>query len=297
MDIYPQFSIDQDWGTPYFIEECCPGVYFLLTKSDSRTIGKELYAISKDYNGDIISKETMRYGVESNGMLLFDLDKDDSGARLVDYEIKRYRVKMGLALDPMDSIYSTALFASEHYPSYFGGQIPPRYTPYGLTVRVKTVENGIYFLETDQCKWLLALSYTIWDSGLTAELEALGSFYAHDLASGENATRYLFFTQDCFPPVIYELCEIGPYQGFADFISSKQALMNAVWEQSPLYAIQWNLREQLGLGVGNCLHRLLASLGCDDLPDSDQRKEEDVPRSYITYQSDLAARGFLRLPI
>ena len=197
------FQFDEAvWGTLRSAEECCPGVYYLTTDSGSQFYVNEFYAVPKDYSGDIISKETLAYGTESNGFLLFELGAEGSGAKLVNYEIQRYKVKMGMALNATESLYCTALYAMTQYPEYFGGVLPPRYTPCGLTVRVKTVSNGIYFVETDQCKWLLALNYCIWATELYADLTALGTFCTQDLQSGEEATRYLFFSQETFPVFI-----------------------------------------------------------------------------------------------
>ena len=291
------FQFDEAvWGTLRSAEECCPGVYYLATDSGSQFYVNEFYAVPKDYSGDIISKETLAYGTESNGFLLFELGAEGSGAKLVDYEIQRYKVKMGMALNATESLYCTALYAMTQYPEYFGGVLPPRYTPCGLTVRVKTVSNGIYFVETDQCKWLLALNYCIWATELYADLTALGTFCTQDLQSGEEATRYLFFSQETFPAIIYELYQVGRHRGFADFITSKEALMNAVWEQTPTYAIQYNLKVQLGLEPSHLLNWLFESFGYGMLADQDT-PQKDKPCPYITWNPDLSGKNYQLLPI
>ncbi len=56
----------------------------------------------------------------------------------------------------------------------------PIYTPNGFTVRYQTLENGIYWIETDECKEILAVCYPIWYAELPGTAQKLGKITEYD---------------------------------------------------------------------------------------------------------------------
>ncbi len=148
------------------IEEC-PGVFYLNICRPDSIVNRELYAVLPSAVPEIISEEAVTYGNKIGDTYFFEYDAGHSGWHLIQFEILRYKTKRGLLSEEEQSLYSTAIFAAEQYPEYFGETIPPRSTPWGLVIRYKKAVDGVYFLETDHCEWVLALSFTVWSVGIS----------------------------------------------------------------------------------------------------------------------------------
>ncbi len=215
------FRLDEDcWGKLESAVKECPGVYCVCTDGENESLFRELYVVMKAATPMIISPEVIARGVREGDVWVFEYEGVDSVFHLVGYEITRYRVKCGLPT--RDSLYSLAVFDAEFFPWYFGGTIPPRNTPFGLTVRVKKADEGLFFLETDQCRRLLAVSYPIWNTELSEETVELGVFCDDDLAAQAQESRYLFFPKERCEPAIYELSGNRDHLGLQQLISSGQ---------------------------------------------------------------------------
>lgn len=215
------FRLDENrWGKLENAVEECPCVYYLCTDGENESLFRELYVVMKAATPMIISPEVIARGVREGDVWVFEYEDIDSVYYLVRYEITRYRVKCGLPT--RDSLYGLAVFDAEYFPWYFGGTIPPRNTPFGLTVRVKKVDEGLFFLETDQCRRLLAVSYPIWNTELSEDTVELGVFCDDDLAAQAQESRYLFFPKERCEPAIYELSGNPNRQGLRQLISSGQ---------------------------------------------------------------------------
>lgn len=295
----PPFQLAEEWGEIKSLREECPGVYYLATASDLSTICREFYAVMPDAIPSIISEEAASYGRQAGNVLLFEYEVENSGWHLVAFEITRYRVKQGLPLDRFDSLYCEAIFAAERYPQYFGGMIPPRDTPCGLTTRVKEVCNGVYFLDTMQCQWVLAVAYPIWESSFSDFVKGIGEFCKTDRGMGEMEAQYLFFRRDRCAPAIYELLTLPEYQGLMRFIHSRACLETQLFQQFPEYAVWNNQSEMSGCGRGDILDNLLAMLGCQVEPsDSDDGEEATARRleNCVHFWPDLLQQELLRLP-
>ena len=146
----------------------------------------------------------------------------------------------------------------------------PAVTPWGYTTRHRALENRIYWIETDQCEEVLALCHPVW------EIELSGGVLSHarqtdcDTEHGMDDTLgYQFFTKKESCVVIFELLRCRP-----EWLSGGRvdlpALMNAILEYWPEYALSHNFYEQSGLNDGAGL--LLRALGIEaELDGSEDR--------------------------
>lgn len=142
-------------------------------------------------------------------------------------------------------MHTIAAAAAGYHPEYFGTFPAPIHTPCGYTLRYLTLENGIYWIETDQCETVLAIQYFIWDAELSDTVQAMGEQTEYDRQNGiHNTLGYLFFRQPAAAAAIYELMEVRAE--WAGTVIDKQALANAIWEDLPEYAVLANWREQNG---------------------------------------------------
>lgn len=65
---------------------------------------------------------------------------------------------------PEDEIIrSISAAGAEMYPEYFGSYPVPFHIPWGCTTRHKIIANGLYWLETEQCRRGLAIAYAKYD--------------------------------------------------------------------------------------------------------------------------------------
>ena len=143
---------------------------------------------------------------------------------------------------------------------YFGTYPVPFSTPKGYTTRYWTLENGIYWVETDQCAEFLAVCYPVWSTELSDLAMQIGEQLEHDRIYGIHQTLgYIFFSSkvSCIP--IYELMQTrSAWDGTA---IDKCALMNTIWRYIPEYAVLTNSWEQTGLN--NIISTLLPQLDFD----------------------------------
>ena len=133
----------------------------------------------------------------------------------------------------------------------------------GCTVRHWILDNGIYWIETEQCKELLALSYPVWSTELSDLTANLGEQTEYDKAHGiEETLGYIFFPAraSCIP--LRELMRARPE--WAGTVIDKPALMNAIWDAAPEYAYLMNWQEQSG--KNDLFSALLAEIGMDVEP-------------------------------
>ena len=108
----------------------CPGVYYLAVRpeGDYGLFPMEYYLVLGDAP---ISKEAKRYGtpLENDQGLVFSLEQDGSGAKIIEYEIYKYRFAHNLPLPEGESLHGCAVYAAELYPEYFGMLPVPTLTP------------------------------------------------------------------------------------------------------------------------------------------------------------------------
>ena len=230
------------------VELECPGVYYLAvkTETDHGLFPTEYYLV---LDGAPISKEAKRYGIplENSQGLVFSLEQEDSGAKIIEYEIFKYRVLNHLPLPGNETLHGCAVYAAELYPEYFGMLPVPALTPWGYTTRHRALASGIYWIETDQCVEVLAVSHPTWAADLSGSVLRHARQTDYDIEHGINHTLgYKFFSKEVSCVVIFELL---PYHSewLTDGRADLPALMNAILEYWPEYAVTFNAHEQAGL--------------------------------------------------
>lgn len=141
------------------------------------------------------------------------------------------------------------------YPDYFGRYPVPFYTPWGCTTRHKIISNGLYWLETEQCRQGLAVACPKYDD-LSDGARGLAELLHDDSSKADIVVPgYLFFTEANNSLPLFELVSAIPKEQLCCEVN-RATLMNAVYQHFPEYAAQHNLAEQAGLndGLGQFLH-------------------------------------------
>ena len=229
------------------VEQECPGVYYFAVKSEDSLdlFPSEYYLVMENAP---ISKEARSYGKPfQNGQgLVFALGEDNSGDKIIEYEICRYKLHHGHPVDVSDSLHELAVYNAEYYPDYFGPYPAPTLTPHGYMVRYRTLDNGIHLLETDQGMELVAFCFPLWKV-LSTFAQKAGEHTAYDIQHGiDEAKGYLFYSKAKSCIAFFELWAEHP-SWVNSPIYSFPAIMNAIWEYFPDYAAAYNLAEQRGL--------------------------------------------------
>ena len=145
-------------------------------------------------------------------------------------------------------------------PSYFGSFPVPPQTPWGWTLRYKPLDNGIYWIETDQGKTVLTVCYPVWSSEFSDGVKAVGKKLSGGEPHDDRQPCYLFFDDKTGCAALFELLRTRP-QWLSDGLIRKAELMNAVWKYSPMYAMAHNTNEQAGMN--DPLGHLIRMLGED----------------------------------
>ena len=221
----------------------CPGVWYVSTAGDGDYAGTEFYIVDRDAKD--ISKEAKAYGIKLPYFpqyLLYPADQERQTRKVIQYEIQRYRMRNGdPETDDWFSLREIALDGMEETPEYFGAYPAPTTTPYGQTVRYKSLMNGVFWIETDRCKRMLAVAGPIWEdvfSEYVMKLSVSGM-------ENKDGFLYLFLPEKAMCLAVFELSEVYPEMRACPLIDAA-ALMNAVYQDYPDYALKFNLMEQMG---------------------------------------------------
>lgn len=291
---FPLQLCEKFWGEVKEIEEECPGVFYIITSVEESVLCREIYAVTRKAIPDIISKEAVRYGKEQDGIYFFECGIEGSGFELVKYELLRYRTRHNLPLEAGDTLYSYAVFCMDKYPKYFGNFIPPRSTPWGMTIRYKRAAEGVFFLETDRCVWVLALSYSVWSICLSDFAQKLGVTSEHEKSMLPEEARYLYFERNTCAPALYELLDAEECRGILDYVTSREVLEAHLCTYFPQYVMWHNLIEQSGWGKEDWiykLHDLGAGINLDEILDREEESD-----TLIHYNPALSREKLLLLP-
>ncbi len=252
--IYPEnFPFDSHYlelkyGSIKQSELKCPGVYFLRMEPPDGQARRCLYIVTEEAP---INKEARKYGKripDRPEFCLFEYESWDYHWKIIEYEILRYRVKNKLPLGEFEDLHTAAVYGMEVCPEYFGTYPVPLLTPWGYTARYKTIHNGVYWIETDQCVSTLAVCYVIRDDFSKMTL-CLSELTEYDKEHGlDHTLGYCFFREadSCLP--LLELVQNNSRWDWS--LIDKPALMNAVWTRFPVYAAAHNMREQWGRNDG-----------------------------------------------
>lgn len=280
------FEIDEArWGAFRGAELVCPGLYLMGTRRG------DCYVVLKEQARTIFSTEALAYGIEEGGAVFFPSHDGQYGDQVIRYEVGRHLAILGRPTPSYDSPYSQALYGAEEAPKYFGAPVPPIATPHGRMTRHLELDKGIFLLETEQFTQMLAVSYPIWDAELSQTAQDYAEMTEYDRTQGmERSMGHLFFPRAVCAAAIYELLCLNNHTALEQYVVSRSALISAIWKDCPAYAITANMQEQLGMGPGNLLYRLVGALGVD-APELEQPPKDFIP--YIVGAEDIE---FLQLP-
>lgn len=245
-------------------DELCPDVFYIGVQLDPDCpyqCGEYCLALPDAP----ISQEARALGKAADGVpgLLYPVDPPvEGGWTAILYEVCKIRSRHDLP--PLEgwSLADAAMEGMELCSAYFGPfPVPPR-TPWGWTLRHRALDNGIYWMETDQCVEVLAVCHPIWSSEFSDGVTQTGKKLTKESADSEDL-NYLFFNRETSCAAVFELLKARP-QWLDRGMVRRAELMNAVWQYQPMYAAAYNAQEQKGLHDG--LGILLQMLGEDSEP-------------------------------
>ena len=241
-------AVEEVYGDVFMSEEQCPGVYYLACREDEHALSSELIVVERDCPH--ISVAAKAYGSPLDGhdeLIVYSYTAERGGSEVVLYEAYRYLKLHGLPLPERSTLLSSAAYFADDYPEYFGAIPAPVVTPRGYMTRYITLSDGIFALETDAGTRLIALAGIIWSLELQDTTIQLGIKVANPVG-GEAPVevQYLFFTEEDGCLALFELLLSHPALCESKRLD-KLALMNAIWNFHPDYALTHNSREQQGL--------------------------------------------------
>lgn len=229
------FDLEEELGEIISLEERSPGVYHIGADQGELFL-QEYFAV---LDTAPVAAKVRNYGKKMDGLRLFAQADDSSGWRIVQYEVSKYNIAVQRKPVPEAAFRDASLHAVELHPEYFGMFPVPFHTPQGCTLYHRTLANGIYWLETSMCKELLAVCHPIWNAELSFAARMLCEEPVKLIAAlQENAADYMFFSKEASSIPIFELMKLrGEWEGT---VIDCHALMNAIWECLPQYALHVN---------------------------------------------------------
>lgn len=286
-------ALAQEHAEIVCLREECPGICYLAIKEEGSPICREVYVVMPDAIPAVISQETLSYGAKSGTIYTFEKGTARSGYELVEYELQRHRVRKKLpSQDDQESIYCKAVYTAELYPEYFGGLLPPRSTPLGLTIRIKKAGEGVFFLETAQCVWLLAIAYPVWDGDLSSYAKDLAEHYESCESKEAPEAEYYFYRLERCLPVLYELLALEEYQGLLQFITGKEILEALLYQNFSKYVLSHNMMQSILESKCRQMLEELEELGMQ----CDEAEEDSWKDRCIHLNSELAGCPLFLLP-
>lgn len=192
-------------------EELRPGVYYLGVQPDpdSAYPCSEYYLVLPDAP---ITREARALGRPLDGIpgLLYPIDPPDEGGwTAILYELCKNQFRHGSPAFESWSLADAAMEGMELCPAYFGAFPVPPYTPWGWTLRHKALDNGVYWLETSQCKTVLAVCCQIWSTEFSDGVIRAGKKLPRG-KTGDVELDYLFFEKGASCAAIFELLKVRP---------------------------------------------------------------------------------------
>lgn len=214
-----------DFGVVTEADLVMPGVYDVILESSETGAATEGFIVLRSaIEISAIAKGYGRYSPDYPEFLIYTEDSTGNSRYIIGYELFRYKILHHLPLPENESIRSLAAIGAEMYPEYFGNYPVPLLTPWGHTTRHKIIANGLYWLETEQCRRGLALASPICDD-LSDGAKGLAERYDDD--SSEYAPAYLFSQEsDSCVPLFELLSDMRKEQLYCEI--NWAALMNAV---------------------------------------------------------------------
>lgn len=255
--------LEERYGEVLSLSEEYPGVcYASVRRNEADIFLCEYYIVDK--TAETISSDAKAYGRPADGypdLLVYPMDKPGSGHKIIEFEIFRYRVSRHIPLPKGESLHGCAVYGAEVYPEYLGMLPVPALTPWGYTTRHRTLDSGIYWIETDQCKEVLAVAHPAWAADLSNGALQYACQLAYDREHDINHTfGYQFFSKRASCVVLFELLKTRSKWLTSGNVHLPE-LMNAIWTYYPEYAVSFNAQEQVGLNDRDGL--LLQWMGVD----------------------------------
>ena len=243
---FPYSYIEDDLGEITGWEQLCGDVYQITVVDPRLLLPDEYYVFPKDTG--ILSDAAKAYGKplpSHPGLLSSILGSTGSGSPVIHYEVMRYKIRHGIPLpEHDDDIHAVSVFGMEENPEYFGSYPAPLDTPHGVTLRYKTIINGVFAVETAQGDRMIAVAYPMWADDLTEFTKRYGLKTFRDLTQDIHRTYgYLFFREDTGCLALFELSQSHT---LPENIINMAALKNAVFQRYPEYMIQHNRNEVSG---------------------------------------------------
>lgn len=227
-------ALEEEIGKILSVSEEIPGVYVIEADKGGRRFAWEYYVV---FDAAPIARKVRNYGKKIDGLRLYAQDDVTGGWHIVQYETNKYKIAVKKEPIPEWMFRDTSLFAMEFYPEYFGNFPVPFHTPRGCTLRHWELDNGIYWLETSMCEEFLAVCHPIWSVELSDAAVMCGEVMQCD-KDMEGGTPYRFFPKELSCVPIYELLQTRDKWGGT--VIDRPALMNAIWEYIPAYAMRLN---------------------------------------------------------
>ena len=106
-------SVECELGPIKTANQQIPGVYYILAD-------QEAYAVA---DMSPIFPKVKLYGQQIQEFLLFSMENDTSGWRIVDYEMCKYMIQHHIDPPPENLLHDLALYAAEYHPEYFGWRL------------------------------------------------------------------------------------------------------------------------------------------------------------------------------
>lgn len=237
-------------GTVIEAELVMPDVYSAVLDNPETGVPMEAYIVLKDASK--ISVAAKGYGKahpDYPELLVYSEDTTGNTMYIIGYELFRYKRLNNLPLPEDENIRSIAAIGAEMYPDYFGSYPVPFLTPWGCTTRNKIIANGLFWIETEQCLRGLAVACPKYDDLSDGARGLAEPFDDGSVLSNDQMPGYLFFRETDISVPLFELICLGPNEKLFSSINLA-ALMNAIYQFHPEYAVQHNVAEQAGLNDG-----------------------------------------------
>ena len=167
---------------------------------------------------------------------MYVLDDPTGGKAVIEYEIRKYLAANGLPLPNDETLREFTTYAAELNPEYFGMLLPPRGTPFGNTLRWRSMINGVYLHETEKCELVVSICPPLCENDL--------SEYAQMLGASERDCMVFSEKDACV--ALFELAQSHTELKESSMIDWP-ALMTAIWNNHAAYAVSYNIGEQRGL--------------------------------------------------
>lgn len=158
-------ALESQYGQIKYAELICPGVYYIGTKLniDRPRFAGEYLVVTED--SPAISPEARGFTTPLPTIprtFLCAYTYDCKGRHVVEYEARKYLMEHGAPLPEDETPEDSRVYGMEVCPEYFGEFPIPEETPWGVTLRHDRLWNGLYWLETAQAGWVLAIAYPLY---------------------------------------------------------------------------------------------------------------------------------------